>query len=253
MRLRAVVSFLLLGALLGCAVLWRWTRGAQNAATTPAVNVQQQVPTDSIQTGRASEVPLVAAVESDQTQPSQPRPEPGPPQVMNSMTSGGMIRKFPSDDLNMYMTLTSVSDFPASSGSEFTSTERAILKGMLRTSDLDDEELRKILEYSRAASALDRAHQAREQERICSERASLTTLDEIGTAMNDYKRRAETYQEELGQNAESGLGAALFSKISTSLRYQQKFEISDYDAIVQLHSQNRKVDEVVELFCSYGK
>lgn len=193
----------------------------------------------------AAAVPVVAAIPDTQVR------VPGPPGPMSAAPSPGMYRKYPSDDFSMYMALMNISDSAPVAGMEIEPREKAMLRALLRMNDLTDDELGQLLEYSKVVKESDRVNQATEQERICAERGRFTSLDQFGAAMNGYNKHAEAHQEELGRNARVELGPVLYSRLSSALQGRTRHEITDYDAVLLLNSQNRGVGEVIDKFCSY--
>lgn len=258
MKIKRMAFLLPIGLVAVGALLLFSVWSVDQPATPQALETPSPASVDAVDPLPEAQAPAIAieAVEpsapvaiASATPPPPPPPEPG----ASRQTAPGEYLKYPSDDLQLFMTIGSVEGAPVSAGTELEPRERAMLKAMLRTNDLTDEELRKVMEYAKIAWASSHASQAKEQERICSNRQRITNLDQAGALMNMYRMQAETYQEELGRNAASYLGNETFMKLSRSVLTGPKHAISAYDYALRFHATGRNVEEVMELFCSYKK
>lgn len=252
------MTVLFVAVLAVSTALWIGRRSADPSSPQQIVEAPQPNLAGPIDPDPAPEPPDAIVAEEKIELPARSAravagPPPPPPPGSTPQLAPGMYRKYVSDDFHMYTTIMNIGSLPISRGSELSPKDMAMIKAVSRVNDLTEEDVRKVLDYSMVAAASGSSQQVKEQEGICAERERISSLDQIGAAMNAYSKKAEAHQEELGRGAQAFLGPETYSRISTALQAQPKQETSVYDATVLLHSQGREVAEVVALFCRAGK
>lgn len=204
MKTRMKVAAFLSAAMLGCVILWFGKWRVDAPATQQLVETRKPERVE-VQPDQTPERPTVVVIEANKEDKLPPLKVPPPPTGVRRPPSAGTYTKYASDDLLMQMKIMAIGDVLPTLGPE-PGRARGYVKAIMQT-DLTDEEIQKVVDYSKVARESDRVHQAADQKRICSERTKFTSLDEIGAAMNDFKNSAEAHQEELGRNAKAALGA----------------------------------------------
>lgn len=116
--------------------------------------------------------------------------------------------------------------------------------------ELTENEMARLITQAAVVVHSDREHQRMLQQEICADKSRYPDLYSFGVALNEFDRSVEANQARLALQAESTLGAELFSKIHTQLAHQPQRHVSVVDGSVFLPASNRELSEVIQSFCS---
>lgn len=211
------------------------------------------------------EPPAVVGISTALT-PAKPEPLP-PPEVEPPAASPaevaaqryaaqnmvGYRREFRSVDFDIYFVFMTLGDASEVIDAAGTLKDRAWINAIQQEYGLADEEVQKLLLYSRTALEADRKYQAAQQDEVCAARSNFASLQQFGEVLNGYTGKVRENQEAMGRQAESELGPALFSKISSRIRSKPRQEVIEGDFAALLPARNQGLDVEVERFCSFGK
>lgn len=164
----------------------------------------------------------------------------------------GMLKEFSTRDFSVYLVFMTAGDSAEIIESTGEFKDEMGIRALQQEYELNDEELQELLKYSRAALQSDREHQAKLQEAACSSRATFSSLSQFGEAVNEITRSTRVNQEDLARQAESALGQALFSKISSRVGSRPLPELTEVDFPSLLTARNHGLSTEIERFCSYG-
>lgn len=162
----------------------------------------------------------------------------------------GELRSVDYDIYLVFMVLGDASEIIDAAG---TLKDKAWINSVQLEYELTDEELQKLLVYSRTSLEADRKYQTALQDEICAKRGSFNSLHEFGNAINDFSRNAIENQERMGRQAESELGPVLFSKISSRVRSKPREMAAGVDFASMLTARNEGLDVEIERACPSGK
>lgn len=165
----------------------------------------------------------------------------------------GLRQELSTHDFSVYLVFLSASDSAEIIESTGTLKDEMGIRALQQEYDLNEEELRKLIEYSKTVAQSDREYQAKLQGAACAERTRFVSLAQFGEAVNEVTRNTRTNQETLARQGESALGQALFSKISAQVRSRPPPELTEVDFPSLLMARDHGLVTEIERFCSYGK
>lgn len=165
----------------------------------------------------------------------------------------GEIRRPLPEGMRIYRELTGLADAVERAATERDAADDISSQLLLRRFNIGDQDLVKLDKYLRSATRSDRDNQAQLLAEICSRKADFHTLDEFGIALNEFNRKAELHQENLGLEAAAELGAELFSKVSQPDRGQRPREQTNADFPALFKAQNRDLQTEIARFCSQAR
>lgn len=165
----------------------------------------------------------------------------------------GLRQELSTHDFSVYLVFMSAGDSAEIIESTGTLKDEMGIRVLQQEYDLNEEELRRLIEYSKTVVQSDREYQAKLQGAACAERTKFVSLAQFGEAVNDITRNTRTNQEALARQGESALGQALFLKISSRVRSRPPPELTEVDFPSLLMARDHGLATEIERFCSYGK
>jgi hypothetical protein len=239
------VAVLSVVVLVGVASVWLNVRKSGSASET--VLAATALPIEVPPIAPAVEVPAMRGeIQQDEQGITREKVFPRTPGA-----SVGFYTKHASVDFDTYLVFMEVG--AASELLDGKMTDETSVQFAKNAYGLTDDEVARLINYSRSVLIADRSFQAIDQGDVCDKKATYQTVQEFGAALNEHTKRIEGHQETLGRNAAKVLGSELYNKISDKVLSRPRREMTNADFPVLMGKRNHGLEVEVERFCNFGK